>query len=127
MRRLAPAVANVAVQRRRGRGKKKEVLVDAGPTLLRLGAGGGWDSIYENDQSDKVLNIEKALALWKVRESMPSTRTYYHASLIALWKVRDSMQRHIIMHLSHSGRCGSMPKHKAHTLKHLSRSGKRAS
>jgi hypothetical protein len=35
-----------------------------------------------------VLNIEKALALWKVRESMPSTRTYYHASLIALWKAR---------------------------------------
>ena len=29
------------------------------------GAGGGWDSIYENDQSDKVLNVETAASLWK--------------------------------------------------------------
>jgi protochlorophyllide reductase len=29
------------------------------------GAGGGWDSIYENDQSDKVLNVETASDLWK--------------------------------------------------------------
>jgi hypothetical protein len=29
------------------------------------GAGGGWDSIYENDQSDKVLNVETAADLWK--------------------------------------------------------------
>jgi len=29
------------------------------------GAGGGWDSIYENDQSDKVLNVETAAMLWK--------------------------------------------------------------
>ena len=29
------------------------------------GAGGGWDSIYENDQSDKVLNVETSGNLWK--------------------------------------------------------------
>ena len=29
------------------------------------GAGGGWDSIYENDQSDKVLNVDTASTLWK--------------------------------------------------------------
>ena len=29
------------------------------------GARGGWDSIYENDQSDKVLNVETAADLWK--------------------------------------------------------------
>lgn len=28
-------------------------------------AGGGWDSIYENDQSDKVLNKEKQQELFK--------------------------------------------------------------
>jgi hypothetical protein len=29
------------------------------------GAGGGWDSIYENDQSDKVNDIEKSAELFK--------------------------------------------------------------
>lgn len=29
------------------------------------GAGGDWDSIFENDQSDKVRDLEKALLLWK--------------------------------------------------------------
>ena len=29
------------------------------------GAGGGWDSIYENDQSDKVLNQDTASDLFK--------------------------------------------------------------
>jgi protochlorophyllide reductase len=29
------------------------------------GAGGGWDSIYENDQSDKVLDVELAADLFK--------------------------------------------------------------
>ena len=30
------------------------------------GAGGGWDSIYENDQSDKVLDIELAVDLFQL-------------------------------------------------------------
>ena len=30
------------------------------------GAGGDWESIYENDQSDKVRDIEKAAQLWKL-------------------------------------------------------------
>lgn len=29
------------------------------------GAGGGWDSIYENDQSDKVNNLELCVDLFK--------------------------------------------------------------
>ena len=29
------------------------------------GAGGGWDSIFENDQSSKVLNLETAMDLFK--------------------------------------------------------------
>eukprot|EP00981_Chlorochromonas_danica_P003884 scaffold735_cov159-Ochromonas_danica.AAC.16 len=29
------------------------------------GSGGGWDSIYENDQSDKVLDQEKAMLMFK--------------------------------------------------------------
>lgn len=48
---------------REGRGvdaiKNKGKIVGAG------GAGGGWDSVYENDQSDKVLDQETAEAMWK--------------------------------------------------------------
>lgn len=48
---------------REGRGmdalKNKGKIVGAG------GAGGGWDSIYENDQSDKVLDQETADVMWK--------------------------------------------------------------
>jgi len=29
------------------------------------GAGGGWDSVYENDQSDKVLNKDLMMKLWE--------------------------------------------------------------
>lgn len=29
------------------------------------GAGGGWDSIFENEQSDKVLDQDTAELLWK--------------------------------------------------------------
>jgi hypothetical protein len=29
------------------------------------GAGGDWDSIFENDQSDKVRDPETSLLLWK--------------------------------------------------------------
>ena len=29
------------------------------------GAGGDWDSIFENDQSDKVRDSEKGQLLWK--------------------------------------------------------------
>lgn len=48
---------------REGRGvdaiKNRGQIVGAG------GAGGDWDSIFENDQSDKVRDTEKALLLWK--------------------------------------------------------------
>jgi len=34
-------------------------------SLALVGQEGGWDSIYENDQSDKVLDTRKAAALWE--------------------------------------------------------------
>lgn len=37
-----------------------------GSILGAGGAGGGWDSIYENDQSDKVLDNDKANLLFKL-------------------------------------------------------------
>ena len=43
---------------REGRGE--EALEKDGQILGGGGAGGGWDSIYENDQSDKVLNKDTA-------------------------------------------------------------------
>lgn len=48
---------------REGRGE--EALEKDGQILGGGGAGGGWDSIYENDQSDKVLNKELAAELFK--------------------------------------------------------------
>ena len=48
---------------REGRGT--EALEKDGQILGGGGAGGGWDSIYENDQSDKVLNVDTAATLWK--------------------------------------------------------------
>jgi len=48
---------------REGRGEG--ALERDGQILGGGGAGGGWDSIYENDQSDKVLNKDTAADLWK--------------------------------------------------------------
>eukprot|EP00634_Sargassococcus_sp_CCMP2135_P011644 CAMPEP_0198658200 /NCGR_PEP_ID=MMETSP1467-20131203/23587_1 /TAXON_ID=1462469 /ORGANISM="unid. sp., Strain CCMP2135" /LENGTH=553 /DNA_ID=CAMNT_0044394457 /DNA_START=1 /DNA_END=1662 /DNA_ORIENTATION=+ len=48
---------------REGRGA--EALEKDGQILGGGGAGGGWDSIYENDQSDKVLDKEKSQDLFK--------------------------------------------------------------
>ena len=48
---------------REGRGQ--EALEKDGQILGGGGAGGGWDSIYENDQSDKVLDKELASDLFK--------------------------------------------------------------
>ena len=49
---------------REGRGA--EALEKDGQILGGGGAGGGWDSIYENDQSDKVLDKEKSQDLFKL-------------------------------------------------------------
>jgi len=49
---------------REGRGA--EAIEKGGQIVGAGGAGGGWDSIYENDQSDKVLDQEKAADLWKL-------------------------------------------------------------
>ena len=48
---------------REGRGE--EALEKDGQILGGGGAGGGWDSIYENDQSDKVLDKDLSQTLWK--------------------------------------------------------------
>jgi len=47
---------------REGRGA--EAIEKGGQIAGAGGAGGGWDSIYENDQSDKVLDKRKAERLW---------------------------------------------------------------
>merc|ERR550514_1085638 len=47
---------------REGRGA--EAIEKGGQIAGAGGAGGGWDSIYENDQSDKVLDKRKAEKLW---------------------------------------------------------------
>ena len=48
---------------RQGRGA--EALKNDGAIVGAGGAGGDWESIYENDQSDKVRDMEKAALLWK--------------------------------------------------------------
>lgn len=48
---------------REGRGA--EAIQKGGQIVGAGGAGGGWDSIYENDQSDKVLDQEKADLMFK--------------------------------------------------------------
>ena len=48
---------------REGRGT--EALEKGGQISGGGGAGGGWDSIFENDQSDKVLDVELAATLFK--------------------------------------------------------------
>ena len=45
---------------------RKDSLKTKGEITGANGAGGGWDSIYENDQSDKVRDFEKSAALFKL-------------------------------------------------------------
>jgi len=47
---------------REGRGS--EAMDKGGQIVGAGGAGGGWDSIFENDQSDKVLNKDLTAKLW---------------------------------------------------------------
>ena len=46
-------------------GRGFDSLKNDGQILGAGGAGGDWDSIYENDQSDKVRDEEKAKLLWQ--------------------------------------------------------------
>lgn len=48
---------------REGRGV--EAMEKGGQIVGAGGAGGGWESIYENDQSDKVLNKDLVQKLWQ--------------------------------------------------------------
>lgn len=45
---------------------RKDSLQTKGQITGANGAGGGWDSIYENDQSDKVRDFEKAALLFRL-------------------------------------------------------------
>ena len=58
---------------REGRGE--EALERDGQIQGGGGAGGGWDSIYENDQSDKVLNKDTASDLFQF-SSIVTVRRY---------------------------------------------------
>ena len=49
---------------REGRGA--EAIEKGGQIVGAGGAGGGWDSIFENDQSDKVMDMEKCADLWRL-------------------------------------------------------------
>jgi len=49
---------------REGRGL--DAIKNDGGIVGAGGAGGDWESIYENDQSDKVRDVEKATLLWKL-------------------------------------------------------------
>jgi protochlorophyllide reductase len=53
---------------RQGRGA--EAIEKGGQIVGAGGAGGGWDSIFENDQSDKVLDTLKAERLWQLSSSV---------------------------------------------------------
>jgi ferredoxin len=44
---------------------RQDSLEKGGQIVGAGGAGGGWDSIYENDQSDKVLNKDLTMKLWQ--------------------------------------------------------------
>mmetsp|Transcript_69628 Transcript_69628/g.217382 ORF Transcript_69628/g.217382 Transcript_69628/m.217382 type:complete len:513 (+) Transcript_69628:1-1539(+) len=48
---------------REGRGI--EAMEKGGQIVGAGGAGGGWDSIFENDQSDKVVNKDMMMKLWQ--------------------------------------------------------------
>ena len=58
---------------REGRGA--EALEKGGQITGGGGAGGGWDSIYENDQSDKVLNQDTASDLFKYSTIVTGARS----------------------------------------------------
>jgi protochlorophyllide reductase len=49
-----------------GTGRGLDAIKNDGNIVGAGGAGGDWESIYENDQSDKVRDIEKAAQLWKL-------------------------------------------------------------
>ncbi|KAJ1459020.1 hypothetical protein M885DRAFT_512177 [Pelagophyceae sp. CCMP2097] len=55
---------------REGRGE--EALEKGGQIAGAGGAGGGWDSIYENGQSDKVLDVARSANLWKYSTEITS-------------------------------------------------------
>ena len=56
-----------------------EALKNGGNIIGAGGAGGDWESIFENDQSDKVRDPEKMALLWKYSNEV---RTHVCTSLV---------------------------------------------
>ena len=59
---------------RQGRGM--EALKNGGNIIGAGGAGGDWESIFENDQSDKVRDPEKMALLWKYSNEVRTHAVY---------------------------------------------------
>jgi hypothetical protein len=53
-------------------GRGFDAIKNQGQIIGAGGAGGGWDSMYENDQSDKVLDQEKAELMFKYSTQVTS-------------------------------------------------------
>jgi hypothetical protein len=59
-----------------GVGRGVDALRNKGQIAGAGGTGGDWESIYENDQSDKVRDAEKASALFKMSSEITLTLSY---------------------------------------------------
>ena len=57
-------------------GRGADALKNDGNIVGAGGAGGDWDSIFENDQSDKVRDPEKSLLLWKYSTEVTKSSTH---------------------------------------------------
>ena len=63
---------------REGRGA--EAIEKGGQISGGGGAGGGWDSIFENDQSSKVLNVDTAYTLFTTASKITGAEWPYEQS-----------------------------------------------
>lgn len=63
---------------REGRGA--EAIEKGGQISGGGGAGGGWDSIFENDQSSKVLNVDTAYTLFTTATKITGAEWPYEQS-----------------------------------------------
>lgn len=59
-----------------------DALRNDGRILGAGGAGGGWDSIYENEQSDKVRDPDTSRLLWQYSTEV---RTGAPVGIVLIW------------------------------------------